>query len=65
VIVMLALLTLMLVFISFNLRTLYSLNRELKLTEQRQLRRLDGLAVNAAPLFPSADTNTSPAAHPK
>ena len=41
VIVLLFLLAMMLVYITANMRTLYSLGRELKLLDQRQTRRLE------------------------
>ncbi len=48
VIVMLALLSLVLLYIGTNLRTLNSLKWELKLIEQRQVRRLNAIsAANA------------------
>lgn len=41
VIVVLALLSIMLIFVNANTRALYSLGRELKLVEQQQIKRLN------------------------
>jgi hypothetical protein len=45
VIVMLALLSIILIYITANIRSLTVLERELKLTEQRQIHRLDTLKI--------------------
>lgn len=55
-IVMLALLSLILIYITANARALRVLDRELKLTEQRQIQRLKA----AKPLAPASRTNTAP-----
>jgi hypothetical protein len=60
VIVMLALLSIMLLYITASIRSLYSLERELKLLEQHQTRRL--AALNATSHL--ATTNTPPAVLP-
>jgi hypothetical protein len=57
--VMIGILSLMLLFIGFNFRTLYGLNGELKLTEQRQLRRLADAKPQAAAIS-SGTTNAQP-----
>ena len=45
VIVMLALLSIMLLYITASIRSLYTLDRELKLLEQHQTRRLTALSA--------------------
>lgn len=68
VIVILALLSIMLLFIAANMRSLYSLKREVQLTERRQTQRLAALsATNSAAASPhaagaSANPTNSPAA---
>jgi hypothetical protein len=57
VIVMLALLSIMLLYITASIRSLYSLERELKLVEQHQTRRLAALNAN----IHLATTTTAPA----
>jgi hypothetical protein len=58
VIVMLALLSIMLVCIGASIRSLNRLDRELKLLEQHQTRRLAALTTNAPPnLQPAAFTH--------
>ena len=58
-IIMIVLLTLILIFIGANLRSLHHLGRELKLVEQQQLNRLK------APAPAAAETNTTPASPPE
>ena len=54
VIVMLALLSIMLLFIAANIHALYSLKREVQLTEKRQTQRLATLsATNSAAASPN------------
>lgn len=60
VIVMLAFLTLLLIYIGANMHSLYRLDRELKLTEQRQIRRLNALSAQNAAMN-TAETNAPPA----
>ena len=48
VILMLMLLSVLLIYVTANLRSLYALDRELKLTEHRQLQRLDALSATNA-----------------
>jgi hypothetical protein len=64
VLVVLALLTLVLIFVGANLRTLDILKRELKLVERQQIRRLNSsqTTTNAGALFPPANTNAPPVA---
>jgi hypothetical protein len=63
VLVMLALLSLVLIYIGANTRAVYNLDREMKLLEQQQIRRLNATrAANAqATLFNATVTNTPPA----
>jgi hypothetical protein len=56
VIVMLALLSIMLIYIAANSRSLSHLDRELKLIEQRQIQRLERLSATLR-TPPAADTN--------
>jgi hypothetical protein len=44
VIVMLAILSIVLIYIGANYRWVYSLEREIRLTEQKQIRRLNALS---------------------
>lgn len=60
VIVMLALLSIMLLYITASIRSLYTLDRELKLLEQHQTRRLT--ALNATNHIATSNT---PAAVPR
>jgi len=62
VVVVLALLTVILIYVMANLHALTSLHQELKLTERRQLKRLNAVnAANAAALtIRSAATNSPP-----
>jgi hypothetical protein len=64
VILVLALLSVVLVCIASNLKTLYRLDREVKLVEHQQLRRLNVIsAANAAALnLRPAETNAPAAA---
>ena len=59
VIVMLALLSIMLIYITASIRSLYSLERELKLVDQHQTRRLAALsATNSPPAIQPAPAQT-------
>lgn len=51
IVVILAMLSIMLVYVTANLRSLHHLGRELKLLEQRQIQRLNSrsLATNTVP----------------
>lgn len=60
VIVMLALLALILIYITANARSLRVLDRELDLTEQRQVQRLKALHATKPPT-PASTTNAAPA----
>jgi hypothetical protein len=60
VIVMMALLSIMLLYIAASVRSLYTLERELKLLERHQTRRL--VALNATSHL--AATNTPPTIQP-
>jgi hypothetical protein len=60
VIVMMALLSIMLLYIAASVRSLYTVDRELKLLERHQTRRLK--ALNATSRL--ATTNTPPAIQP-
>ncbi len=60
VIVMLALLSIMFACITVNIRSLNRLDRELKLMEQHQTRRLARLSVTNAPALPPAATTPAP-----
>jgi len=65
VIVMLAILSIMLLYIAATTRSLNSLNQELMLLEQRQVRRLDALsATNTAALAVRAAETNAPALAP-
>ena len=62
VIIMLALLSIILVCVGVNLKSLYRLDRELKLVDQQQIRRLNRLsALNAATLARYAAETNAPA----
>jgi hypothetical protein len=62
VIVMLALLSILLIYITANVRSLAVLQRELSLTEQRQIQRLKARSLPI--VWPQADTNAVPAVAP-
>jgi hypothetical protein len=64
VVVMLMLLGMLLFWIGVNLRALSNLERELKFTERRQIRRLSTLTVSLPPANPGqvANTNAAPIA---
>jgi len=63
VIVVMALLTIIMVYVASNLRTINSLGRELKLLERQQIRRLQ--AVTQTPNTPPAATiSTNPVSRP-
>jgi hypothetical protein len=52
VVVMLALISILVIYVAANLRSISDLDRELKLTERHQLQRLNSLsATNAATLM--------------
>jgi hypothetical protein len=64
-IVILALLSIVLIYVAANVRTLDTLGRELKLVEKQQIRRLNaraGVTNNATAQFRFAGTNSAPAA---
>jgi hypothetical protein len=52
VIVVLALLAILLAYVSFNARTLDSLSRDLRIVEKRQIHRLQGSGVATNSLSP-------------
>jgi hypothetical protein len=58
VIVVLVIFALLFIYITANMRTLYSLGRELKLLDQRQTRRLEAFSRTNTFL---SDTNLTPA----
>lgn len=62
VIVMLALLSIMLLFIAAGSHSLYRLHRQLQLTEQRQVRRLHELSMTNLAILRSQEavTNSAP-----
>lgn len=62
VIVMLALLSIILLFIAANMHSLYSLKREVQLTERRQTQRLAALSAanSAAASLPAAAARDNP-----
>lgn len=60
VIIVLALLSIILIYISANIRSLYRLDRELKLTNERQIHRLAAASRGAAP---SMATTNAPLLH--
>lgn len=57
VIIMLAILSIVLIYVGTNVRNLRRLDREIKLTEQRQLQRLE---AHASPAPAPALTNSVP-----
>ena len=59
VIALMAILAIMLLYISFNLRMLGHLRRELELVEQRQVQRLEKVGAEPSPLAKSR-TNSTP-----
>jgi hypothetical protein len=60
VIVMLALISILVLYAAANLRSLSDLNRELKLTERHQLQRLNALSATNAPYLKSAGSAPGP-----
>ena len=64
VIVVLALLTIIMIYVAGNLRTLTSLDRELKLLERQQIHRLQATAsaTNSPPASVLATNSVPPAA---
>ena len=63
VIVVMALLTIIMVYIASNLRTINSLGRELKLLERQQIRRLQA-ATQTTDTPPAATISTNPVSRP-
>jgi hypothetical protein len=60
VILMLVLLSIILIYLAANLHSLYSLGRELRLTERDQIRRLQNNRHTVAPaLGPAAQTDAT------
>jgi hypothetical protein len=63
VIVVMALLTIIMVYVAGNLRTINSLGRELKLLERQQIRRLQA-ATQTTNTPPAATISTNPVSRP-
>lgn len=61
VVIVLALLTILMLYIAANMRSLRIMSQEIKLVEQRQLRHWN---VNVVTLGPATSTNAMPAAKP-
>ena len=65
VVLVLTLLSILLIYMAGNIRALHSLDQELKLTERRQVKRLNALsAANAPAATRAAITNAAPAVAP-
>ena len=62
VIVIIALVAIVMIYLAGNVRTLHYLTREVKLVEQRQVRRLTTVRIHKTPVVavPAAETGPAP-----